>query len=529
MTEEINVFCTQYLTRFFSLKCQLLLFPLLAVNLPGLSSTDPSILAETNSGPQEMPNIVIVMADDMGFGDVKALNPQSRIPTPHLDRLAKQGMTFHDAHSPSGVCTPTRYGILTGRYCWRSRMKSGVLGGYSKPLLEPGRATIASMLKSRGYRTAAIGKWHLGMELPLLKDDAKTSNWAGDPGIDFGGVITDSPIHHGFDYYFGVSASLDMAPYVYIRNDRFTTRPTQQQPAVKFPHFIRQGPRAEDFIVDQVLDRLTEEAVEFVGNAAKGEQPFFLYLPLTAPHKPTQPKAKFKGLTKLSEYGDFIAQVDDAVGQVLQAIDDAGVRDNTVVVFTSDNGSYMYRYDDARRDHVDDNTIQGYRGENHRANGPWRGTKADIYDGGHRVPFFVRWPGKIVAESTCYQPICHVDLLATCAEISGEQPDDDEAEDSFSMLGLLQGADVSRGAPVIHHSSSGMFAIRDGNWKLILGNGSGGRQNPKGKSFEKPYQLYNMTSDPSEQNNVIERHPDIADALNRKLEEIRESGRNARR
>ena len=210
------------------------------------------------------PNIVLILADDMGFGDVQSLNPESKIPTPNLDRLATEGMTFLDGHSLSAVCTPTRYGLLTGRYCWRTRLKNGVLGGYSKPLIEKERPTIASMLKKKGYRTGAVGKWHLGMELPTTSDDANTNKWDGDPGIDFAGVITDSPIHHGFDYYFGVSASLDMAPYVYIRNDRFTKLPTIQQPAVGFPHFIRKGPRADDFIIDEEasLKKLPETSLD---------------------------------------------------------------------------------------------------------------------------------------------------------------------------------------------------------------------------------------------------------------------------
>ena len=469
----------------------------------------------------ETPNIVIILADDMGFGDVAALNSDSMIPTPNLDSLAKSGMTFTDAHSPSGVCTPTRYGLLTGRYCWRSRLKQGVLGGYSPPLLENNRATIGTMLQSRGYYTGAIGKWHLGMELPKTKPDADTKRWDGDPGIDFGGVISDSPIHHGFNEYFGVTASLDMAPYVFVRNDRFTMKPTHQQSAVPFPHFIRKGPRADDFVIDEVLDRLTEEAVAFVKKNSQSEKPYFLYLPLTAPHKPTQPHARFKGKTELGEYGDFIAQVDWSVGQVLKAIEKSGEHDNTLIFFTSDNGSYMFRYDDAdKQDHVDKSTIQGYRAARHRSNGQFRGTKADIYEGGHHVPFLVRWPSKLTAGTMCDEPVCHVDLFATCAEIVGYEKQPDDAPDSYSLLSMLRGENTGRGAPVIHHSGSGMFAIRDANWKLILGNGSGGREKPKGKKFAKPFQLYDIANDVGEKRNVIESHPQIADRLEKAFYEI---------
>ncbi len=415
----------------------------------------------------ELPNIVIILADDMGYGDVQRLNPESKIPTPNLDGLASQGMTFTDGHSPSAVCTPTRYGLLTGRYCWRSRLKSGVLGGYSPPLIDRERPTIATMLKSRGYRTAAVGKWHLGMELPRLDTSSKAQEgWEGDPGIDFKGVISDSPIHHGFDYYFGVSASLDMAPYVYIRNDRFTMQPSIAQAAVKFPHFIRKGPRAEDFRIDEVLDRLTEEATGFIEKAAQGDEPFFLYLPLTAPHKPTQPHERFRGKTSLGEYGDFVTQVDWTVGQVLSELDRSNVADETLVVYTSDNGSYMYCYDDERDDHVSDSSIQGYLSSNHRANGRLRGTKADVWEAGHRVPFFVRWPGKVQPGSTCNTTICLTDLYATMAEIAGAELGAEAAEDSCSLVSMLQGEKVDRGRPslIIRQMACSRFAMAVGSW-----------------------------------------------------------------
>jgi arylsulfatase A-like enzyme len=476
------------------------------------------------------PNIVIILADDMGYGDVRALNPASKIPTPNLDRLAAQGMTFTDSHSPSAVCTPTRYGLLTGRYCWRTRLKTGVLGGYSKPLIDKSRTTIAAMLRASGYRTGAVGKWHLGMNMPMKKKGAKRTAWGGDPGVDFGGVIQDSPIHRGFDSYFGVSASLDMAPYVYIRDDRFTKLPTLQQKAIPFPHFIRNGPRADDFIVDEILDKLAEEAVAFIDSAAKGDKPFFLYMPLTAPHKPTQPHARFKGKTKLGEYGDFILQVDWTVGHVLEALDKAKVRDDTLVVFTSDNGSYMYRYDDPKKkDHVDSSRVQGFRAENHRPNGPFRGTKADVWEAGHHVPFFARWPGRVKAGSKCDEPICHTDLFATCAEIVGQKLGPDVAEDSLSLVKLLDGQDVRRGAPVINHSIGGMFAIRDGKWKLVAGNGSGGRQKPRGRPFAKPFHLFDLEADIGETTNVAAKHPDVVERLTTQLTSIRKSGRSVSR
>jgi arylsulfatase A-like enzyme len=397
-------------------------------------------------------------------------------------------------------------------------------------LLEPGRPTLGNLLQAAGYRTAAVGKWHLGMEMPLREGKLpENPPWAGDPGIDFGGKITDSPVHHGFDEYFGVSASLDMAPYVYVRNDGFTMQPTLQQPGVRFPHFVRPGPRAEDFVIDQVLDKLTEEATSFIERAAKGDEPFFLYLPLTAPHKPTQPHERFRGKTKLSEYGDFVAQVDWTVGRVLDALDKAQLADSTLVIYTSDNGSYMFRYDDNRKDHTDDASIQGFRAENHRANGPFRGTKADIWEAGHHVPLFMRWPGRVKPAARCDATVCLTDVYATLAEIVGKELTDGEAEDSVSLLPMLRGKRAERGVPVIHHSVAGMFAIRDGRWKLIAGNGSGGRQQPRGKPFGKPYQLFDMQADPAESQDVAADHPDIVRRLTEELERIRKQGRSVTR
>ncbi|MEM7231085.1 MAG: arylsulfatase [Planctomycetota bacterium] len=478
----------------------------------------------------ESPNIVVILADDMGYGDVHALNSKSKIPTPNLDKLAAEGMTFTDAHSPSAVCTPTRYGLLTGRYCWRTKLTRGVLGGYSAPLIAPQRSTVATMLKASGYRTGAVGKWHLGMALPLKKKGAKISRWDDDPGIDFSGEITDSPIHHGFDEYFGVSASLDMAPYVYIRNDRFTKLPTLQQKAVPFPHFIRKGPRADDFIIDRVLDRLRDEACSFIKRSAEGKKPFFLYMPLTAPHKPTQPHERFRGKTELGEYGDFVAQVDSTVGEVLKAIDNAGVRDKTLVVYTSDNGSYMYKYmDRSKGDHVDDSKRHGFFPDRHLANGPLRGTKADVYEAGHRVPFFVRWPGHVAPGSKSRETICLTDIYATCASIVGAKIGESEAEDSASLHRMITGEKAKRGAPVVNHSAGGMFAIREGRWKLIAGNGSGGREKPSGKPFGKPFQLYDLDSDLGETKNVAAQNPDVVERLTKQLEEIRKSGRSVQR
>lgn len=478
----------------------------------------PLLLLAAAAAAAEAPNVVIVMADDMGYGDVRALNPRSRIPTPHLDRLAAQGMTFLDAHTPSAVCTPTRYGLLTGRYSWRTRLKSGVLNGYGEPLIEPGRETIGSFLRAQGYATGVVGKWHLGLGF------AKTAAGA----FDFSKPVDDGPHTRGFDYSYIIPASLDFPPYVYIRNGKITAFPLTEQPAIRFPRFMRKGERAPDLDPAKVLDDLVREASGFIARQAKRAEPFLLYMPLTAPHKPTWPHKRFRGKTKLGPYGDFIAQVDAAVGGVLQALDKAGAAGDTLVIYTSDNGSYMYRLDGAEeRDHTDDETVQAYRSLNHTANYVFRGTKADIWEAGHRAPFFARWPGEIEPGGKQSEPICLTDIFATLAEVAGAALPEDAAEDSFSLAPLLRGGARTRPrAPIIHHSGGGMFAVRDGRWKLVAGNGSGGREAPKGKPFARPYRLFDLEADISERRNVIERYPAAANRLEQALERIRARGRS---
>lgn len=494
--------------------------------LPSCSTVD------SNGERAARPNIVFILADDMGFGDVHALNKDSRIPTPHLDRLAATGMTFVDAHTPSAVCTPTRYGVLTGRYCWRTRLERGVLGGYSKPLIDPDRITLPAMLRSAGYSTHAIGKWHLGMDLPVRGDETVTEGrWEGDGNVDFSERIAGGPTTRGFDTFYGVSASLDMAPYAFIEDSHFDGLPNLQQEAVGFPGFVRAGPRTPNLEFDTVLETLTQRAEGMVRERAAQGTPFFLYLALTAPHKPVSPNKKFRGKTDLGPYGDFIAEVDATVGRVLAALDAAGTRENTLVVFTSDNGSFMHRLDAAdTRDHLDDESIQAFRSDRHTSNGVFRGTKADIFEAGHHVPFFVSWPGRVEARSRCQETVCLTDFFSTAAEIVGVELGADVAEDSFSFLPLLEGKVwPTPRPPVIHHSANGMFAIRDRQWKLIAGNGSGGREKPKGKPFQKPYQLFNLGSDWSETANVAVAHPGVVARLSEKLDEIREAGRSVDR
>jgi len=454
---------------------------------------------------EKNPNIVIILADDMGYGDVQSLNPDSKIPTPNLNKLAEEGITFTDAHTPSAVCTPTRYGLLTGRYCWRSRLKRGVQNGYGPPLIETRRSTIASLLKNKSYHTGIVGKWHLG--LGFQKDSLGQ--------FDFTKNLTYSPNDVGFDYSYIIPASLDFPPYVYIENHEISQYPSISEPANKFPAFWRKGERSPEFVMEETIDHLLEKANGFIERQAQNENPFLLYFPLTAPHKPVLPHTRFRGETDLGPYGDFIHQVDWTVGEVLKKLDELEIANNTIFIYTSDNGSFMFRVTRDKQGHVADETIQAYNENNHTSNFVFRGTKADIWEAGHRVPFFVRWPNNLKGGVKVEETICLTDIYATLADIIEIEKPESAAPDSYSFGPLILNSENSSYSrpPVIHHSGSGMFAIRKEEWKLVLGNGSGGREKPKGKPFEKPFQLFNLKDDISEKNDLINELPEIAKEL----------------
>ncbi len=386
--------------------------PLLAL----LFFAAPSVGAE----PARMPNLVLILADDLGYGDPRCYNAASKVPTPNIDRLAAQGLRFTDAHTPCAVCTPTRYGLLTGRYCWRTRLKRGVLQGYSPALIEPGRLTIASLLKRHGYATACVGKWHLG-----LGDRAKT---------DYDRPLSPGPNAVGFDYFFGIPASLDMPPYVFVENERVTEAPTATiGDSAMRRHggkgFWRAGAIAPHFRHQDVLPKITDKALAWLGKMSK-DQPFFLYFALTAPHTPWLPAPEFEGKSGAGPYGDFVTQVDAVIGRVLRALDDAKLAGDTLVIFTSDNGAHWLPSD-----------IEKWK---HRANDGLRGQKSDIWDGGHRVPFLARWPGHVPAGRTSKELICLTDVLATAAALVGDKLPPDAGEDSFDVLPVLLGRKLER-------------------------------------------------------------------------------------
>jgi len=464
------------------------------------------------------PNLIYILADDMGYGDVSCLNENAKCKTPNLDKLAAAGMRCTDAHSSSSVCTPSRYSVLTGRYNWRSTMKKGVTGGYSQPILERDRLTVASMLKEQGYKTACVGKWHLGLEW-RLKDGGIASTYQDEEQVDFAAPITDAPIHHGFDYYFGISASLDMPPYVYIENDKATTTTLNQCEMIEGKKYMRAGLMGDDFAPEEVLPKITEKVEDLIDGYAKEDDPFFIYFPLPAPHTPILPSEEFQGKSGTNEYGDFCLHVDDTVGRVMKALEKNGLTENTIVIFTADNGcSPMADFEELAT-------------FGHNPSYVFRGHKADIFEGGHRIPFLIRWPETVSADSISEQTFCLTDLTATMAQITGYALPENAAEDSVSNLPFWNGTatDPVREATV-HHSVNGSFSIRKGEWKLEMCPGSGGWSDPTPQSEEvktlPPIQLYNLASDIGERTNVQDQHPDIVKELLALLTHYVKNGRS---
>ncbi|MBI3839610.1 MAG: arylsulfatase [Planctomycetia bacterium] len=460
--------------------------------------------SETN--PAQRPNIVLILADDLGYGDLACYNDRSKIPTPRLDRLAREGMRFSDAHTPCSVCSPTRYGLLTGRYAWRSRLKSGVLNGYSPALIEPGRVTLASLVKEQGYRTACVGKWHLGLGTDEL--------------ADYGKPLTPGPNSVGFDESFVLPASLDMPPYVFVENERVTVAPSETIAASQMRRnggngFWREGAIAPGFKHVDTLPTLADRAIRFVRGQNR-DKPFFLYFPLTAPHTPWMPTDEFRGRSGVGYYGDFVAQVDATVGKLLDALEQQQLADNTLVIFTSDNGAHWLPSDIEKWDH--------------RANGSWRGQKADLWEGGHRVPFIVRWPGKVAPQSQSDELICLTDVMATLAAILGQKLSDAAGEDSLDFLPVLLGQKSAQPVreALVHHSADGTFAIRQGVWKLATKLGSHGFSEPKNIEPQPggpTGQLYQLSDDPTESRNRWLEQPEIVQRLTQLLARYQQQGR----
>lgn len=477
----------------------------------------------------DRPNIVVLYADDMGYGDVQCYNPKrGGIPTPHIDRLAAEGMRFTDGHSSSGVCSPSRYTILTGRYHWRSRLQSGIVSLWGAPLITPDRMTIGSLAKQHGYRTACVGKWHLGWNWPIpaaQKALFRTAGYKGKNDLQatdehkaawnevFSKPISGGPIDVGFDEYFGTDVP-NWPPYCFIENDRTIGIPSEFGDAKLFVknQASQQGPAIKGWTLEPILPALGDRASEFITREAKTAEPFLLYLPFTSPHTPLSVNEAWKGKSGLNLYADLVMETDAVVGQVLDALQHSGAAQNTIVVFTSDNGCAPYI------------GVSDLEKKGHYPSGPLRGYKADAWEGGHRVPFIVSWPG-IVKPGTVNDQLVHqADLLATFAEILGAELPDNAAEDSFSLVSLLKGADEPVRNTSVSCSIKGTPSFRKDNWKYIAAPGSGGWGN--GGDQSQPLQLYNLAKDISESKNLAAAQPERVSELQALFESVITKGRS---
>lgn len=460
------------------------------------------------------PNVIIIMADDMGYGDPLCYNPDSKIPTPNMDKLSKEGIRFTDAHTAASVSTPSRYGLLTGRYCWRSKLKKSVLwSGYADPLIPADRPTIASILKNNGYSTAVIGKWHLGMNF-LRKErisfvepkDYHYSNKKGTKDVDFERPIYNGPNYLGFDYAFVSAAGHNMEPFCYIENDYTLGIPSVWREgndtlwtdvsAVE----VHEGWMVEDWDPRKIGPDLTQNAIQYIKNSHTNDsnKPFFLYIPTVSPHRPCTPPDFIKGKSKAGERGDMVAEFDWTVGEIMKILDSLGISDNTLLIVTSDNGGTPVS---------DDGKSYG-----HKSCGDLRGFKGSLYEGGHRVPFIVRWPALLPANKINNDLVCLTDIFATLSNIVGDK-EGKGGEDSFNLLPLILNNEKNRNS-LIMHDYSGNFSIRENEWKLIL----------NGNQTVSKNELYNLKNDPGESNNILEEQPQIVERLTLLLEEHKRRG-----
>ncbi len=454
------------------------------------------------------PNIVIILSDDMGYGDLKAYNSKSKIPTPHLDRLAAEGMTFTDAHSGGSTCKPSRYALHSGEFAVRIKNPNDKKG----PLLPEGQATVASMLRDNGYQTAMVGKWHLGFDQDESRADDSLSGFTFDPG-----KMTGGPRDRGFDSYFGMHASLDIPPYFFIQDRAATMAPTDRVEASDsveteedWNHiqgaFWREGAVAPDFKHIEVTPRFQKEACQVIENH-EGEKPLFLYVALPSPHTPWLPTEEFAGKSGAGMYGDFVMQVDSVVGQVVASLEKAGMDEETLILFSSDNGPVWYEKDDERFEHA--------------STGPLRGVKGSVWEGGHRVPFIVRWPNAVKAGVKIDHTVAFADVFATFAELAGQDglPEGVAVDSaSFAKVLLESDSDLKTRLPILHHKA----VIRDGDWKLI--DTKGGRGFGADKSVKYGVELYDLRNDLSEENNLADAMPEKVENLRGKIEKVLNDG-----
>lgn len=483
-----------------------------------------AIVGASSFAAAAKPNVLIILADDLGYGDLQCYNPErGKIPTPNLDRLAREGMRFTDAHSSSGVCSPSRYALLTGRYHWRTRLQAGIVGLWEGPLIAPDRLTIAGLAKQHGYRTACIGKWHLGERWPIpaekkqyftaargkgaaLATDAHRAAWAE----VFAQPIGEGPTTRGFDEYFGTDVP-NWPPYAFIENDRVQGVPTEFLPGALFKNHLASlpGPALAGWKLEGILPALRDRAVDFISRQAKAKQPFLLYLPLTTPHTPLAVNAEWDGKSGLGlPVADLIMETDATVGRVLQALEEHGVAQDTLVIFSSDNGFASYT------------GAKKLEAQGHFPSGPLRGYKTSAWEGGHRVPFIARWPGVVAPRKVCGQLVHQADIFATLSELWGFAVPANAGEDSVSLLPLLKGGTQPVRENAISHSSAGVAALRKGAWKLLAA------PDPKASRGAPPVQLYDLASDLGETRNLAHAKPEVVVEMLALMEKLVNDGRS---
>jgi arylsulfatase A-like enzyme len=486
------------------------------------------------------PNILVILADDLGYGDVHSYNPErGKIPTPNIDKLGTQGMRFTDGHSSSGVCSPSRYTLLTGRYHWRTKLQHGIVGVFGDPLIAPDRMTIATLAKQQGYRTACIGKWHLGWDWPITNEqrpllsprqqpaDEANKTGRGNPSATqvptekqisawndiFSKPIAGGPITRGFDLYFGTDIP-NWPPFCFIENERTLGVPTEFLPREYMAknQASRQGPSLKDWKLEGILPALADRTIRFIEESAQKKEPFLVYMPLTSPHTPLSVNPEWKDKSHLNLFADFVMETDAAVGRVLDALEKSGEAQNTLVFFTADNGCAPYI------------GVKELEQMGHYPSGPLRGYKADAWEGGHRVPFMIRWPGVVRPGSVCSQLVYQADLLRTLADAFSVTLPETAGEDSFSLMPLLKGEDRPVRENAVSTSMGGTPALRSGSWKYIPAPGSGGWGS--GGDQSQPVQLYNLAEDLSETNNLAASMPAKIAEMRSLLEKLIVDGRS---
>ena len=466
---------------------------------------------------EHKPNVILILADDLGIGDLSCFNPESKIHTENLDRLAAEGIRCTDMHATSALCTPSRYGLMTGRYNWRSILKKGVVSGYAGHIIEDGRATLGTLFKKSGYQTACVGKWHLGLDWDVRKDSPKQATVSGydyAPEVDFTKPVKNGPNDYGFDYSYVTPGSLDIAPYVFLENGMVTkppcgrtgTKENYPRGVVSDPKDRRiyvwpEGQTSADFVHQNVVPDSAERILSLIDRYSRSDKPFFLYYPIHAPHLPCLPTPEFAGKSTVGPYGDMVLMIDDIVGRIMAKLSEKGIQDNTLIVFTSDNGSE-----------------NSYPELGHEPSSIYRGHKSDIWDGGHRVPFIVKLPKALNAAGIVSQICCLSDLYATFAELLEIPVGDSEAEDSISNLPLWKGIDEPVHPYVVHSSGKGKFAIRKGRWKLEMCSWSGGFDDGDvDTTGMPPIQLYDLAADIGETVNLCDVYPEIVHELREEL------------